>query len=715
MGFLNPLFLIGMASAAIPLLVHLWSRRQARTMDFSTLRFLLEAHRRTVRRFQFEQWLVLLLRMLTLACIAVALARPVLHAGRFFADTHVRTTAAIVLDNSASMGYEGVASVPFETARQAATNILRSLNQGDEATLILASDEPTVLFDPAVSQLTQVEQAIRAAELTHRATRIDSAIHRAVDLLSRSDAPNRELYVISDFSAAGWTSAAIETDDVRVFYVPVQAQSLENVGITAIETTGAFVAAGLPVELQVVVRHFGATATATRGLRLFVNDELRHSTAVTVPPGAETRERISHTFDVAGLYRLRAELDGDRLAIDDTRHHVVSVLGQLDVSIVGGAPEMMALALNPTQTDRPTPAYTIRPATYAFDTLTQRSLDAADVLVLQDVPMSDGGAMGRVRNHLLQGKPVLAFLGPALDAAGMNAVDWMPARAAGVKTYDTPQRVKPAHLSAANRDATGAAASDAVFGVFEAGAWEEGGAPSVYTAYDLRPEADAAVMARLSDGTPFVVAGAVGGGRLIVVNAPGAGTEWSDLAIQTAFLPLVQQLVFYAASPDPTPERGLIVGEGFSRALGPADPLVVGVTTPDGDVRTVARSQDGSALTYADTSSIGVYALDGRGASVAAEADGRLRDAFAVNLDPSESDLTPVAPTDASAKLPAVDWLDDVSSGRDGFDAALGSRRLGRELWTHFLLLAVILMTIELFVANRKSTAGDEAAPATGF
>lgn len=713
MGFLNPLFLIGVASAAIPLLVHLWSRRQARTMDFSTLRFLLEAHRRTVRRFQFEQWLVLVLRMLALACIAVALARPVLHAGRFFADTHVRTTAAIVLDNSASMGYEGVAAVPFEEGKKAALNILRSLNSGDEASLILASDEASVLFDPATSELARVEQAVRAADLSHDATHTDAAVRLAVDLLTRSGAPNRELYVVSDFTATGWTSSEIEGENVRAFFVPVQAQSAENVAITGIEAGGAFVAAGLPMEMYVVVENFGATTTATRGLRLYVNDELRHTTSVSVAPGSETRERISYTFDVAGIYRLRAELDADRLAIDDTRHHVVSVLGQLDVSIVGSAPEMMALALNPTMTERPTPAYTLRPATYAFDTLSQRSLDAADVLVLQDVSMSDAGAMGRVRNHLLQGKPVLAFLGPALDAGAMNGVEWMPVTAAGVKTYDAPQRVRPAHGSVAARDVAGQAASQAVFGVFDDGVWDESGAPAFYTAYDLQPRTGATVLARLGDGTPLVVASVVEGGKLIVVNSPGAGTEWSDLPIQTAFLPLVQQLVFHAASPDAEPSRDLLVGEAFSRVLRPTDPLVVGVTTPGGDVRTIARSQDGSMLTYGGTSRVGVYSVDGQGASTAAGVDSRLRDAFSVNIDPAESDLTPVDRADATAKLPAVDWLEDVSSGRDGFDAPLASRRLGRELWTHFLVLAVILMTVELFVANRKSMGGEDVAPAT--
>jgi hypothetical protein len=712
MGFLNPLFLFGVASAAIPLFVHLWSRRQARTMDFSTLRFLLEAHRRTVRRFQFEQWLVLLLRMLTLACIAVALARPVLHAGRFIADTHVRTTAAIVLDNSASMGHDGVAAVPFARAKQAAVEVLRSLNDGDEATLVLASDGPTVVFDPAVSQLARVEQAVRASELSQRTTQLDPALRRATDLLARSDAPNRELYVISDFAANGWTATAIEAPDMRVFYVPIQGGATDNVGITSMAAAGAFVAAGLPTQFDIVVRNFGTQGTVTRGLRLFVNDELRYSTTLTLPPGVDTRERISQTFGVAGLYRVRAELDADRFTIDDSRRAVVPVLGQLDVSIVGSAPDMMTLALNPTQTSTPTPAYTIRPASYAFDTLTQRSLDAADVLVLQDVPMTDAGAMGRVRNHLLQGKPALVFLGAALDVASLNAVDWLPVTSAGVRSYADPQRVRPAHLSQAQSDARGATPSDAVFGLFDDAAWDEGGAPSVYTAHDLTARADAVVLARLTDGAPFVVASDVGGGKLIMVNTPGARSDWSDMALQPAFLPLVQQLVFYGSTPDARPTRSLLVGERFTRVLRPTDPLVVGVTTPSGHVRTVARSADGATLRYEDAAAVGFYTLDGQGASTASGSDSRLRDAFAVNVDPSESDLTPVARSDAMGKFAAVDWVEDAASGGSGFDATLETRRLGQELWSHFLVLAALLMTVELLVANRKSVNGEASGAA---
>ena len=72
MAFLNPLFLFGLFAAAIPLLIHLWSRRQAVTVDFSSLMFLVAAHRQNVRRLQLKQLLILLLRILIVALIALA-------------------------------------------------------------------------------------------------------------------------------------------------------------------------------------------------------------------------------------------------------------------------------------------------------------------------------------------------------------------------------------------------------------------------------------------------------------------------------------------------------------------------------------------------------------------------------------------------------------------------------------------------------------------
>ena len=76
MSFLNPLFLIGLAAAAIPILIHLFTRRRPREVRFPSLEFLTEVSQSEIRRLRLKQWLLLLLRALAIAAIAVAMARP---------------------------------------------------------------------------------------------------------------------------------------------------------------------------------------------------------------------------------------------------------------------------------------------------------------------------------------------------------------------------------------------------------------------------------------------------------------------------------------------------------------------------------------------------------------------------------------------------------------------------------------------------------------
>ncbi len=45
MTFLNPLYLIALAAAAIPIILHLLNLRKTRVIEFSTLAFLKELHK----------------------------------------------------------------------------------------------------------------------------------------------------------------------------------------------------------------------------------------------------------------------------------------------------------------------------------------------------------------------------------------------------------------------------------------------------------------------------------------------------------------------------------------------------------------------------------------------------------------------------------------------------------------------------------------------
>ena len=172
MAFLNPLFLFGLFAAAIPLMIHLWSRRQAVTVDFSSLMFLVVAHRQNVRRLQLKQLLILLLRMLIVALIALALARPFLTLGLPLASIRAKTDVVIVLDNSYSMGYQDVDGKWFDDAKSIATDVLKSLRHGDSAALILMSDIARPEFRQLTPDIESVIQTIQEAEVSYRGTNV---------------------------------------------------------------------------------------------------------------------------------------------------------------------------------------------------------------------------------------------------------------------------------------------------------------------------------------------------------------------------------------------------------------------------------------------------------------------------------------------------------------------------------------------------------------
>src|SRR6185503_14592167 len=101
-NFLNPFFLFGLGAAAIPVLIHLFTRRRPREVKFPSLDFLTEVNQSEIRRLRLKQWLLLLLRTLAVALLAMAMARPSLQGGA--RGGSAASTLVALVDVSGSMG-----------------------------------------------------------------------------------------------------------------------------------------------------------------------------------------------------------------------------------------------------------------------------------------------------------------------------------------------------------------------------------------------------------------------------------------------------------------------------------------------------------------------------------------------------------------------------------------------------------------------------------
>src|SRR5437762_280754 len=206
MNFLNPLFLFGLGAAAIPVLIHLLTRRKPREVRFPSLDFLAEVNQSEIRRLRLKQWLLLLLRTLAVAFLALALARPSLQGGAH--GGNAASTLVALVDVSGSMGAPDAEGRPLTaTARRVVESLLATLGPADELLLVPYDRAVHPLSEKPLADAARLRAAAQALAPTASATDHEAALELAGRALGQSRALNRELFWVSDFQRTGFGGA----------------------------------------------------------------------------------------------------------------------------------------------------------------------------------------------------------------------------------------------------------------------------------------------------------------------------------------------------------------------------------------------------------------------------------------------------------------------------------------------------------------------------
>jgi hypothetical protein len=197
------------------------------------------------------------------------------------------------------------------------------------------------------------------------------------------------------------------------------------------------------------------------------------------------------------------------------------------------------------------------------------------------------------------------------------------------------------------------------------------------------------------------------GGLPVVAAAPGVGIflssfsdDWGDLPYSGAFVPLVRGLVAHAAHASRLAEAApLRVGERPIARLNAAPGSAVIVRGPEGYASQAAVEAEGTAYRgVADAPALrpGFYTY---------EAGGKTLATTAVNVDPVESDLSPIEADSLRPALrgagagPPVATLKSLNA----LEGHLRETRRGRELWLGFLLAAAVALAGELALGSART------------
>lgn len=685
MGFLTPLFLIGLAGLAIPVLIHLTRQEKGKPLRFPSLMFLRRIPFEETSRRRIRHWVLLVMRLAALGLLVAAFARPFVRGGALASvGGPGPEEVVILLDRSYSMELGDNWSRAVDHAKGVAT----ALRPQDRVSLVTFSETPHLLHR-SINDPVRVAATLDTLRTGSLATRIGPAVKLARSTLAASELPRQRVVVISDFQRTGWRpdpDATLPTE-VVIETVVIGEEGAANLALTDLELGRE--SAGNRERVTVSARLINTgDSEATARVTLAIEDTDIGTTTVTAPPGGAVPVTfdpftLTHPF-TRGEVRV-AEAPGTGLGEDNALHFVASPGGDLTVLIVDPAGEgdsnlYLRGALGIAEGA-------------GFSTLLLRGapndsqLGAADVVVLNGAPFPGGNAGDRLRTFVEEGGGLLVALGQRSTIPSVHA-EFLPA-SVGPVTEGVGER----RLGFVDYD----------HAVFEAFMGPRSGDFSQAAFYRTRrmDVTDGRVTAQFDDGTPALVEGRRGKGR-ILVWASGLDRFWNNLALQPVYLPFVHRMTRFLGG------RGEIPPWHLAGSTVNLSTLAEAGTTLEIPAGAVAMEPGGGSVALDAATSL--LRLDRRGIWEIRPPGDRLEHPMAVaaNVDVTESDL---ARMDVEEFVGAVggdpadgEAADDTTvTDAAALDLQAADFERRQSFWRYLLAAVFLLMVSETVLANRLS------------
>jgi hypothetical protein len=665
MSLITPLFLLGLLGIALPWWLHRLETQTTEREKFATTRFLEASKKRIHVQRKLRFLLLMAARMLFLALLAFAFARPIFMKDPQAAITEDTTHHVIIVDTSFSMN----AGNKFATAQERATTIVNGMGGEDIASLYTASTGVRTIEEPG-NDAAALTQAI--ATLTPDNGRLDlGAMISSLNGLVEASSANFVFHLVGDFQQ---TSQAVRFADMipdvingrpvtldiqQVAPVPVANWTIDSV---IVENRSTVIAS---------VRAFGVDAPGEKQLSLAVNGVAQQQQTVNVSAdGAYLVEFADVVFE-EGDNRVDVTLSpADTLPQDDVRYTVFDNAPPAPVLLLTDDPSSLGVTYLRAALETAPRGYQVEVTPLAdFD---MRVMQRYPWLIIEDIGSIDAGLEAGLRDYLNGGGAVFAASGPR--AGGLTT---MPLLGTTITSAVTDPRAPPPQI--VRIDTTHPVLSDS-----------SGWANVNARALRVQTTAEDQILIAQAPNTPVLIERLVGAGRLMLLTT-SVDNSASDLPVKPVFVSFIAKAAQYLSN------EKLLVKEQLADTF-------LQLTQTGGASGQVVDPDGVSLLSLQDTTLAQDVQLNKRGYYQVFTPGGEVL--VAVNPDIRESDPAPMPPATlqnwqnvvagtAPVETSAISAISAtaVNAGDDDLEEV--------EIWRFFLVLLGLIVLAESLLGNR--------------
>ena len=324
LSFLNPSILWALGLLVIPVIIHLFNFRKVKKIEFSNIALLKKVKEESSAKRKPVEVLILISRMLFLAFLVFAFARPV--SKKDDNSLELNTTALIYVDNSLSMSKPaGSQQSAFDVAFSFADNIVD--NYPDDAKFKLLENGYSNSLSVSYSKST-IKDRLTELEISS-VSRGLSEIHQRI----LSSDFEGDVYLISDFQGnPDFDFSQFQSDTLRNYYfLPIEGQGLSNVHFDSAYLENSFLLSGLKNVLKVAVKNVGREDLEQVNVKLYLGDQLSGTANLDIGANSEVQKEFEIDKEIEGLDKVRVEIDDNPIFFDNNLFLTLNNIEKLNV------------------------------------------------------------------------------------------------------------------------------------------------------------------------------------------------------------------------------------------------------------------------------------------------------------------------------------------------------------------------------------------------
>ena len=701
LNFLNSIILVGLIAGLIPLLIHLFTRRKLKKIEFSSLWFLKVLEKTKLKQVKLHNLLLLIIRTLIILLVVLAFARPAikgtLSQGKLSAkilggdfSSAGSSSVVLIMDDSYAMGFETKAGSLFEEARKKAREILSFLSDKDEAALIfLSSPAETVSFSIDFKELSE---KVEKAQVSYLKSNFFSAFNQAVRLLNSSKNLNKEIYLLTNKTPVGIDKLKQINSQFSFYLIDLSNPNFQNLALDSISFGNQLIELNKPFEVEAQIANYTKKQVENLLVGFYLDGKKVAQTDIYIKAGEKKKVKFTYTVQKTGFHSGYVEIAEDELLADNYRFFNFKIPEQIKILLVGQKPEdyfFLNLALKPQENLN----QNLKIKTITKGLLQQEDFSDYDLVILANVENFSDVVLTNLQRYLETGGGLWFILGENSDLKFYQEKIAKKFLDLNLKNRAGDIRNKESFFALKSFDLT-----HPIFAVYRQAGKDKLPEIKFYSIFDSQAGHEARVLAHFSNNSPAVVERKYGAGKALLFLS-GLDPEFGDLVAHSFFVPFVNRSVQYLALDLAKQNEFFTVGEEISRDL---------AEIPSGSViklRYPNETEEGVKPIFAGTKAFvkiknsklpGIYRI-----TAGDSASGGL-DEVAFNIDPAESkpekidiDLVRKGFSSEKGNFVAVSVDEDLRQ-------VISRMRYGRELWREILYVVLVLLAVEMILGRTK-------------